>query len=156
LREASFALPGDAALARRLTERFLADAHDHAVASRAVLADLTRRYRLGVVSNFYGNLETVCADVSLAPLFGVIVDSARVGYSKPDPKIFETALAALGVAADEATFVGDFVARDMRGARDAGLEHIWMAGHGAPAGIGPCCAADPVIRSLGELTALLA
>ncbi len=57
-----------------------------------VLEALGRRCRLGIVSNFYGNLEAVCASVGLAPLFGVMADSDRVGAKKPDPKLFRFAL----------------------------------------------------------------
>ena len=56
---------------------------------------LAERYRLGVVSNFYGNLEAVCESSGLAPLFGVMTDSQRVGAEKPDPAIFRAALDAL-------------------------------------------------------------
>jgi putative hydrolase of the HAD superfamily len=142
--------PGQTELASALTERFLADAAHHAKQSAAVLAGLRPRYRLGVVSNFYGNLATVCDDLGLMPFLDVVVDSECVGCSKPDRRIFDHALQALGVAAQDATFVGDSPTRDMAGARDLGMRHIWLVGEGetAPA---PCCAGDPVIRSLDEL-----
>lgn len=148
--------PGDRHLAARLAERFLDDVRRHAAASAAVLARLQPRYRLGVVSNFYGNLDTVCADLALASLFGAVVDSTRVGATKPDPRIFETALVALGVDADETTFVGDSVPRDMLGARGVGMRHIWLAGAGQAGARRACCADDPVIHSLADIADLLA
>ena len=63
--------------------------------ARRVLARLSRRHRLGVVSNFYGNLGAVCADAGLTALFDVIADSTAVGWTKPDPRIFRHALDAL-------------------------------------------------------------
>ena len=60
--------------------------------NRPVLEALGERYRLGVVSNFYGNLEAVCESSGLAPLFGVMADSQRVGAEKPEPAIFQAAL----------------------------------------------------------------
>ena len=44
-----------------------------------------------IASNFYGNLSTVCDNAQVRRYFGVIIDSARVGISKPDPRIFELA-----------------------------------------------------------------
>ena len=52
----------------------------------------SERYRLGVVSNFYGNLEAVCESSGLGPLFGVMADSQCVGAEKPEPAIFQAAL----------------------------------------------------------------
>jgi putative hydrolase of the HAD superfamily len=142
-------------LATRLAGHFVDDVRRHARASAAILAGLRPRYHLGLVSNFYGNLETVGADLALTPLLGVMVDSTRVGVTKPDPRIFKTALAALGVGAEDALFIGDSLPRDMRGARDIGMPHVWLAGPGEPRTTGACCADDRVIRTLAELPGLL-
>lgn len=56
------------------------------------------------------------------PSVACIVDSTVVGVSKPDPAIFRPALAALGVAAAQALYVGDTVHADVAGARAAGLQ----------------------------------
>ena len=106
------------------------------------------------MSNFYGNLDTVCNNVAILPFFGVIVDSEQVGCSKPDPRIFWTALEQLGVTPADATFVGDSAARDMAGARALGMRHIWLTGEPAPSG-GPCCPGDAMIHSLADVEALL-
>ena len=81
------------------------------------------------------------------------MDSARVGVEKPDPRIFDAALTALGVPPREALFVGDSLPRDMAGARGIGMAHAWLAP--APA-TRACCPDDPVIHALDELEALLA
>src|SRR5207245_8160821 len=111
-------------------------------------------YRLGIVSNFYGNLTRVCEDAGLRSYFSVLVDSAQLGCEKPDPRIFQHALQALGVPASAATFVGDSLPRDMAGARGVGMRHIWLAG-AEPSADGPCCRGDRQIRSLRELEAIL-
>jgi putative hydrolase of the HAD superfamily len=41
-------------------------------------------------------------------LFDVVVDSCRAGVRKPDPRIFQVALEALGVGASDAVFLDDF------------------------------------------------
>ena len=138
----------------RVTDRFLDDAHRHLRRNHALLARLGARYRLGLVSNFYGNLETVCHNTEILSLFGVIVDSVRAGFSKPDPRIFMQALDRLGVAPLDATFVGDSAARDMAGARALGMRHIWLIADPPPPG-GPCCPDDAMIHSLADVEALL-
>ena len=45
--------------------------------------------------------------VPVDELFEVIIDSSSVGVRKPDPKIFQLALDALGVLAQDAVFVDD-------------------------------------------------
>jgi HAD superfamily hydrolase (TIGR01549 family) len=144
----------DAGATERVAARFLADAHHHLRRNQALLERLRPRYRLGIVSNFYGNLDTVCHNVAILPLLGVIVDSEQVGCSKPDPRIFLTALARLGVTPADAIFVGDSAARDMAGARALGMRHIWLTGEPAPPG-GPCCPGDAMIHSLADVEALL-
>ncbi len=123
------------------------------VAEATLTARVAARYRLGLVSNFYGNLETVCADLGLHGLFAVIVDSARVGWTKPDPRIFHRALSGVGAAPSGATFVGDSPSRDMAGARGVGMRHVWLVP--ADARPTPCCPGDRVVHSLGELDGLL-
>jgi putative hydrolase of the HAD superfamily len=138
----------------RVADRFLADAHRHLRRNQPLLARLSARYRLGLVSNFYGNLETVCHNTAIQSLFGVIVDSVRAGLSKPDPRIFMRALDGLGVPPADATFVGDSAARDMAGARALGMRHIWLIADPPPPG-GPCCPGDAMIHSLEDVEALL-
>ena len=146
--------PGDEALAARVAARFLDAALTHLRGNAPLLARLRDRYRLGIVSNFYGNLPTVCNNTEIRSLFSVIVDSTQVGLTKPDPRIFRRALDELGVTPAAATFVGDSFVRDMAGARAAGMGHIWLVGDGRE-DAEPCCPGDRVVSSLRELEALL-
>ena len=144
----------DVTVGARVARRFLDDALASLDRNTPLLSRLARRYRLGIVSNFYGNLVTVCHNASVCELFGVIVDSTRVGFMKPDPRIFRSALDTLGVAPAEAWFVGDSLPRDMAGARAVGMRHAWLVGPGGPPGAA-CCPADPTLRSLGDLEGLV-
>ena len=144
----------DARLVDRIATRFLDGATRSVRDNAALLSELASRYHLGLVSNFYGNLTAVCDELGIRSLFRVIVDSERVGCRKPDPRIFRHALDELGVKSGEATFVGDSLARDMAGARGIGMAHIWLVGE-AVSPSPPCCHGDRVIRSLGELRAVL-
>src|SRR5262249_10620789 len=113
------------ALVEQVARRFVEDTTRCVRDNLSVLSPLARRHALGIVSNFYGNLPRVCEDVGLRPLFNVIVDSTEVGCTKPDPRIFQHALAKLGLQPDAVTFVGDSLPRDMAGARGIGMAHIW-------------------------------
>jgi len=135
--------------ADRVAARFCADSRAAAQRNAALLGVLGRRLRLGVVSNFYGNLEAVCADLGLLQHFDVVIDSSRVGVEKPDRRIFLAALETLQIPAADTLFVGDSLARDMVGARALGMPHAWLRGASAR-GV-PCCVDDPVLSQLGDL-----
>jgi putative hydrolase of the HAD superfamily len=145
---------GDRMLGERIAKRFLDGALERLSASVKLLGQLSHRYRLGIVSNFYGNLATVCDEVGLGPLLTVVVDSARVGCLKPAPQIFLHALAGLGAEPAEAVFVGDSLVRDMAGARGVGMAHIWLT-PGESSGTEACCPNDPVVHTLDGVRELL-
>lgn len=144
----------DPALAERIARRFLEEAVERLQASALLLSRLSRRYRLGIVSNFYGNLSAVCAEAGLSPFLAVMVDSTCVGCVKPDPRIFQAALAGVNVKPDQAVFVGDSLPRDMAGARGIGMPHIWLTPKAAQTEQ-PCCPGDRVIHRLEDLGRLL-
>lgn len=81
-------------------------------------------WAVGVVSNSEGRLAELFARLDVARLFDVVIDSARVGLQKPDPRIFHRATDALGVRPDEAVYLGDIPAVDVDGAHAAGLSAI--------------------------------
>ena len=139
-------------LAELVANRFLEEARLTLARSKALLARLSPRYRLGIVSNFYGNLDAVCRETGLAPHLTAALDSSVVGAEKPDPRIFRSALEAVRAQAEETIFIGDSLARDMAGARGVGIPHVWLSAEGEQA----CCSSDRVIRRLAELEEVLA
>jgi putative hydrolase of the HAD superfamily len=54
------------------------------------------------------------------------VISAELGIAKPDRRIFEHALRAVGAERDGSVMIGDSLPRDVVGARSAGLRSIWI------------------------------
>ena len=149
---AGLAREADESLAGRIAARFTGDARRGLSASAALLKSLASRYRLGIVSNFYGNLNAVCREAEIASYLSVAIDSAVVGCRKPDARIFQAALAALDARPSDAIFIGDSLPRDMAGARGIGMPHVWLS-----AGDGKCCCPeDPVIRRLRDLEEVLA
>ena len=87
--------------------------------------------RLGVVSNSDGRAEQALEEAGLRDCFDVVIDSGLVGIEKPDPRIFQTALKALGVAPEEALYVGDLYAVDVVGARGAGMDAVLLGSDGS-------------------------
>lgn len=144
----------DGMLAERIAKRFVDDARDRLSTNAQLLELLSHRYRLGIVSNFYGNLATICHEVGLSPFLTVVVDSAHVGCVKPDPRIFLLALEALRTDPPQAVFVGDSLRRDMAGARGIGMAHIWLTCETSPRE-GVCCPNDPVVHTLKGVRELL-
>ena len=112
---------------RRVASHFLSEASATIARNLPVLEALRARYRLGIVSNFYGNLEAVCHSSGLAPYFAAIMDSHRVGAKKPDPAIFRAALEPLSASPETTLLVGDSLHRDREGARRIGMGFIWIA-----------------------------
>jgi putative hydrolase of the HAD superfamily len=91
----------------------------------AVLRRLRERYAVGLVSDAqWVFTEPELAIAGLRDLFEIRVLSSRIGVKKPDPRPFAKALAALRVAPEHALYVGDNPARDLVGARRAGLRCI--------------------------------
>ena len=118
--------------------------------SGKVLRTLKSHFSLGVVSNFYGNLDHVLADAGIAELLGTIADSTRLGFFKPDVRIFNEALHKLGVVPGNAVMVGDSLDKDCAPARSLGLKTIWFHNPGAQVR-GDEAMADYKISTLDEL-----
>jgi putative hydrolase of the HAD superfamily len=98
-----------------------------------LLVALKPHARIGIVTN--NQLEEQqdkLAFCGLAPYVDELVASEDVGVSKPDPRIFEMALARLGVSAAEAVMVGDSWANDVAGAHALGIRAIWFNPDRAP------------------------
>lgn len=119
----------DAGLHRQLVEGFTRPVRDVAATNALVLASLAGRgFRLGVVSNGCGNVDVLCADLGYAPYLSTIIDSRRVGLSKPDPAIFIHAAAMLGLHPSGVMMVGDSFDRDVRPAKRVGMLTGWLEG----------------------------
>lgn len=112
----------------------LADLYQHTCEETArsieVLLKLKERYPMVLVSNFYGNIQTVLREFGLDGIFSKIIESAVVGIRKPDPRIFTLGVEALGLKPEEVIVVGDSIDKDIIPARDAGCHTVWFKGEG--------------------------
>lgn len=98
--------------------------------ARPVLESLAARYPMMLVSNFYGNVDSVVRDFDLRKYFKGIIESAVVGIRKPDPTIFRLGVVALGLEPEEVLVVGDSLKKDILPARSLGCRTAWLKGKG--------------------------
>ncbi|HYZ20078.1 MAG TPA: HAD family hydrolase [Gaiellaceae bacterium] len=109
--------------------------------THALLESLRGRgLRLGVVSNAFDPgwlLHRDLEQLGIAERVDFAVFSSELGKRKPHPAIFERALEALGVHANEALFVGDRLYEDIRGAGEVGMttvQALWFRADEHPDG----------------------
>lgn len=106
--------------------------------TRQVLSQLREKgIQMALVSNFYGNVETVLEEMQIRDFFCDVIESAQVGIRKPDPRLY-----ALGVEAlkrnvlpqhlDESDIlvVGDSISKDILPAKSLGCQTAWFKGEG--------------------------
>jgi epoxide hydrolase-like predicted phosphatase len=114
-------------------------------------------YRTALLSNAPTGLRRHLEQLGIADAFDVLVISGCEGLMKPDPAIFELALARASVAAEEAVFVDD-VRVNVEAARRIGLHATrfrglsplrkWLQDLGVPV-------PDPVLVPLPDVRAVI-
>ncbi|HEV8195260.1 MAG TPA: HAD family hydrolase [Gemmatimonadales bacterium] len=135
------------------TEDFVSESRDVALRNLPLLTDLGRRFELGVISNFTGNLRPCLRDLGIEGCFSVVFDSGVVGVRKPDRRLFQAAFDALGLPPEECWMVGDNPLSDIAPAASLGCLTCWLAPpERPPSAITP----TRRIATLSELTTVLA
>lgn len=123
--------------------------------TRPVVKKLAERYKLVLVSNFYGNIQTILKDFGLSDYFDDIVESSVVGVRKPDPAIYKLGVDAMGMEADKVLVVGDSFSKDMVPAKAVGCKAVWLKGEGWGGEVTDESLPEAVITDLAQLPALL-
>ena len=96
-----------------------------------VVRYLAGKYPLTIISNGFKEVQYYkFAHSGLADCFAYTLISEEVGVNKPQPEIFEKALALNGVREDEALMIGDSLTSDMAGAHNAGIDSLWINNKG--------------------------
>jgi putative hydrolase of the HAD superfamily len=107
-------------------ERYFAhlEPNDEMIAYMRALRE--RGYKLAICTNNVREWEQRWrAMLPVDEIFDVVVDSAFVGARKPEPRIYELTLEALGVEAAAALLIDDIEA-NCTGARALGIETVWF------------------------------
>lgn len=84
-----------------------------------------------------------------------VVASSAAGYRKPHASLFQRALRELGVAPQEAVFVGDRLFDDISGAKGIGMRAVLTHQYREEPLDGTAVRPDAVVRRLSELPELL-
>ena len=95
-----------------------------------IIQKMSEKYPLVLVSNFYGNVESVLADFGIISYFKEIVESAVVGIRKPDPGIFSLGVKSLGFPPENIVVIGDSYSKDIAPATKIACKTIWLKGIG--------------------------
>ena len=94
--------------------------------TRSIVEELSHRYPLVLVTNFYGNMPIVLNEFKLDKYFRKIVESSIVGLRKPDPALFALGVEALQRPANEIVVIGDSYRKDIYPANSLGCKTIWI------------------------------
>ena len=149
----------EAAEREKLIEAVAAYCDDYArrtaAKSSEVLKALSGKYKLVLVSNFYGNIHAVLSAYGLLPYFSEVVESAVVGVRKPAPAIYRLGVDAAGCEPGEVVVVGDSFGKDIVPAKTVGCKAVWLKGEEWKPEARDESLPDAVITSLPQLLPLL-
>lgn len=122
--------------------------------ARPVLESLSAHYPMMLVSNFYGNVDSVLRDFDVRRYFAGIIESAVVGIRKPNPTLFRLGVDALELEPQQVLVVGDSLTKDMKPAESLGCHVLWLKGKGwtadEDAHTHPC-----TIKHISQVSAIL-
>ena len=123
----------------------IADAH-------MVLDTLAPHYNLHIITNGFDEIQSIkLARSGLTPYFDKIITSGTAGFQKPQPEIFEYALALARATASDSLMIGDNPESDIIGASNAGIAQVFYNPQGSACRIKPTAE----IRQLKALIDLL-
>lgn len=139
------------AVARRYSEQL--STHDDLLPGALELLEaLQGRMKIALVSNGVSAIQRGRLSRSpILPLLDAVVISEEIGVSKPDPRMVEAALTALGCQdRSQAVLLGDSLTADIPAAIAAGLDSVYLDHHGRGSDL-----PTYIVTSLAEARALL-
>ena len=126
-KQKNYSFPGTAVeSSKKVAQKCYDDVLEVIKTVKEILPGLKIDFKLGVVSNFYGNLEAALNGLGISEYFDVLVDSTLAGITKPDPAIFERAIEKLHAFPDETIVIGDSYERDIKPAKMLNCKTIWL------------------------------
>jgi putative hydrolase of the HAD superfamily len=124
--------------------------------TEAVLTTLHTRYNVALITNTQGQRTSETHRIALFPelqrFFELIVVAGEGKIpAKPDPKPFCSCLEKLGIAPEEAVYVGDDYRIDICGAQAAGMHAVWIQHYTVKRSWPKAQTSVPVITGLDQL-----
>ncbi len=90
-----------------------------------VLISLAEKYELALISDAqWVFTEPEMAMLGLTPFFKFRILSSRLGFKKPDVRLFDMAMKRLMISPEESVYIGDNPQKDLLGAKKAGMKFI--------------------------------
>lgn len=125
--------------------------------SRAVLAAVRRRCRVGIVTNGRPDIQARKVQaLGLTSLVDTVVFAHDFGAGKPEAAPFLEACRRLAVLPAEAVFVGDDPICDIAGAQRVGMQTIWLPRRVALLLTEAAAPADVIVAALADVPAVAA
>jgi len=118
------------ALAHEIGDAFLQLTNKHFTLmpdAERVIPYLAAKYPLTIVSNGFREVQYYkFAHSGLERYLTHTLISDEIGINKPQPELFRIALARNGLQADEVIMIGDSYSSDIQGAKNAGIDQLWI------------------------------
>ena len=112
-----------------------------------LLQNLSKDYRLHIITNGFESVQHYkLANSGLQPYFEFTFTAEKVGFKKPHPKIFETAIQETQARVEHSLMVGDSLEADIEGALQCGMHAVHFNSHNESEH-DKC----PIVYSLNEL-----
>ena len=98
-----------------------------------VLDHLRGRYRMHIITNGFDEIQALkMASAGLTDYFEHVITNNIAEAKKPDPRIFEFALAVTGARLRESLMIGDNFEADVQGAQNADMDVVYYNPAGLP------------------------
>lgn len=106
---------------------FLAHMHLTPGAEECLSSSKKAGYLIGIGTNMTADYQYAKLDrLGLLRYVDFMVTSEEAGVEKPEPKFFDLCVKKAGCSAGECVFIGDNLAYDVLGAKQAGLHPVWL------------------------------
>ena len=98
-----------------------------------LLKHLKKNYKLHIITNGFDRVQNFkIKNSGLKPYFNFIFTAEKVGFKKPHPKIFETAMNTVGSTPYSSLMIGDTFEADIQGALKLGMQALHFNSHNEP------------------------
>ena len=91
---------------------------------------IQKKYILHIITNGFKETQQIkLATSNLSDYFTFVIESDICGFMKPDKRIFDHALLLSGASAKESLMIGDDLGADIIGAKEAGIDQVFINRH---------------------------
>lgn len=95
--------------------------------TKEILPYLAAKYKLYVISNgFYDVQLTKVINSGISRYIAKVFTSDRIGYAKPDKRIYEYAVTSINAHKVDCLMIGDDIKNDIIGAQNANIDQVFF------------------------------